>query len=115
MPTVSFTGTLAPAAPITEEESLFAGLLPDPPAEPLDEGAITPALSADRRLMIEAIERCSAALGASPRREWLDSFTTPALEEYLAHLQAAARPRGKGAIWVRPSHARAISGAVAPE
>ena len=40
--------------------------------------------------------------------EFLADFETPALEEYLAHLQSACVPRGRHARWVRPSVQRGI-------
>lgn len=116
------TATLAldsTSVTLEESESLFAGLIPPPPAQVVvqDDLPAVPEVSGgwraadERSVLIAAIRDLRAT--ASP--EWLAGFSAPALREYLEHLQAAARPRGRQAVWVRPRLARAITATTAPE
>ncbi len=47
-------------------------------------------------------------LNSSARADWLNKFATPALRQYLDHLQVTIEPRGRGSVWVRPGDTAAV-------
>ena len=47
-------------------------------------------------------------LNRSARREWLEMFATPALRDYLDHLEVTLEPRGRASIWIRPGETPAV-------
>lgn len=61
-------------------------------------------LSPERVGLIDAI----CTVNASATREFLDGFPTRALRLYRDHLEAASRPRGRGAAWARPAETPAV-------
>lgn len=48
------------------------------------------------------------SLNPSATADFLDGFRDSHLQSYLEHLQAAQRPRGREAVWVRPGESPAI-------
>jgi hypothetical protein len=54
--------------------------------------------------VIEAIQ----LINQSAKREWLDSFRTPALRRYLDRLELTLGPRGRGSTWTRRHETPAI-------
>jgi hypothetical protein len=58
----------------------------------------------DKPKVIEAIQ----LLNQSAKREWLDSFRTPALRRYLDRLELAQGPRGRESIWTRRHETPAV-------
>ncbi len=54
--------------------------------------------------IIQAIQH----LNQSARRDWLEAFTTTALQRYLDHLELTLEPRGRDSIWVRAGETPAI-------
>lgn len=66
-------------------------------------------LSAKRRDVIDQIVR----INASATVDFLSRFADAALQTYLDHLTATQRPRGRGAVWVRPGDTAAIMTAAA--
>jgi len=48
------------------------------------------------------------AMNPTATSEFLDCFDDECLGEYLDHLNAASQPRGRMAIWVRPTRNRAV-------
>jgi hypothetical protein len=92
-------------------DSLFSQLV-----EPLPEAAGTQPEQFDqepagRQRVIELILQTNR----SATHHWLDRFDDAALREYLLHLQASQRPRGRSAIWLRTAQVPAITMADAPE
>lgn len=61
------------------------------------------ALSERTRLIAGIIELNPTAAPA-----WLERFKDAALRNYLRHLDAAAKPRGRGAVWVREGETPAL-------
>jgi hypothetical protein len=63
-------------------------------------------LSVERARLMDLI--CSVNPSAS--RDFLDRFSDRALRHYQDHLEAAAKPRGRGASWVRTGESPAVIG-----
>ena len=57
-----------------------------------------------RSKVIDAIQQ----INRSARRDWLETFDTPALRCYLDHLEVTLEPRGRGSVWVRPAETPAF-------
>ncbi|MEM1165176.1 MAG: hypothetical protein AAGI30_02675 [Planctomycetota bacterium] len=58
----------------------------------------------------ERLVRSIQSFNPSASDEWLATFSDTALELYEQHLQAASRPRGQSARWVRPCDTPAVVG-----
>jgi hypothetical protein len=72
--------------------------------------APTNLVPAERLRLMDAIRD----LNATAQREYLDQFNDAALKLYLDHLQTTSAPRGRRAIWTRPTETPGIVHRVAP-
>ncbi len=94
------TGVLAPS------ESLFAQFIEADRAEAKRVPELGEAVLSERGRLIDGIVHINPT--ATP--EWLARFSDPALAQYLRHLEAAAKPRGREAVWVRTAETPALMG-----
>ncbi len=47
-------------------------------------------------------------LNSSATADWLNKFATPALRQYLDHLQVTIEPRGRASVWIRLDETPAV-------
>ena len=71
--------------------------------EPAEHGS-----SFESRLTREQVVDRIIQVNPTATERFLNQFGKEKLEKYLAHLDAASRPRGREAIWPRPGDSPAI-------